>query len=57
MRKQPRINAVDVERVAALGKETESVFGLELAETDGAVEGVFNSDDGFVDEDGQRVDE
>lgn len=46
-----------MEGVAAFGEQPEVVFGLELTETHSAVERVLDSDDGFVIEHGERVDE
>ncbi|KAB8108702.1 hypothetical protein EE612_044588, partial [Oryza sativa] len=59
VRQQPRVDAVDVEGVAALGEEPEAVVVGELAEADRAVERVLpaGADDGAVEENRQRVDE
>ena len=57
MGEEPRVDAVDVEGMAALRKKAELFLGVELAEADGAVEGVFRSGDVLVEEDRQRVDE
>lgn len=46
-----------MEGVAADGEEAELVVGGELAEANGAVEGLLGADDLPVEEDGQRVDE
>lgn len=57
MREQPGVNALEMECVAAFWEKPELVIRLELAETDGAVEGVLYADDGLVQEEGQGVDE
>lgn len=59
VRQQPRVDAVDVERVAALGEEAEAVVVRELAEADRAVERILpaGADHGAVEEHRQRVDE
>jgi len=59
VRQQPRVDAVDVERVAALGEEAEAVVVRELAEAHRAVEGVLpaGADHGAVQEHRQRIDE
>lgn len=54
---QPCVNAGEVEGVAADRQKPELVVGLELAEADGAVEGLLGAEDLPVEEERQRVDE
>lgn len=53
---KPRVNTVQVEGVAAFGEQSEVIFGLELAQTYGAIEGVLDADDGLVVENREGVD-
>jgi hypothetical protein len=58
VRQQPRVDALEVERVAALGQQPELVVGLELAQAHGAVERVLAAaQHAVVEEHRQRVDE
>lgn len=57
VREEPRVNALDVEGMAAVGEEPEFVFGVKFTEADGAVEWILEADNGSVEEDWQGVDE
>ena len=54
VRVEPRVHALDVERVLALRQEPEHLGGLELREADGAVETVLLSPQGSESEDWKR---
>lgn len=57
MGQEPGVDALHVKGVAASGQQPELVLCFELAQTNGAIEGVLESDDGLVVEDGEGVDE
>lgn len=57
VREEPRVDAVDVESVAADRKQPELVVLGEFAEADRAVEGLLGALDLSVEEDGEGVDE
>lgn len=57
MGEEPSVNAVEMEGMAALWEEPQLVVAGEFTEAYSAVEGVFQTGDGFVEEDGEGVDE